>query len=103
MACAAAELTDSSVPTLTNYLEPAIDQAKENAAMSEEERKQVDADDLYKNDKLFVWRALRLMAKHDVKAFEALTSGGDMDDVLKEMGVVGAAAAADAAGGEGTA
>jgi hypothetical protein len=80
---------------LTDYLEPAIDQAKEHAAMTEEERKEVDADDLYKNDKLFVWRALRLMAKHNVKAFESLTSGEDMDNVLKEMGVLESAKGGD--------
>ena len=63
--------------------------------MTEEERKEVDADDLYKNDKLFVWRALRLMAKHDVKAFDSLTSGEDMDKILKEMGALD-----DAKGGD---
>lgn len=63
--------------------------------MTEEERKEVDADDLYKNDKLFVWRALRLMAKHNVKAFESLTSGEDMDNVLKEMGVLESAKGGD--------
>jgi hypothetical protein len=93
--CWSTELTDSAIPSLTDYLEPAIDQAKENAAMTEEERKEVDADDLYKNDKLFVWRALRLMAKHNVKAFESLTSGEDMDNVLKEMGVLESAKGGD--------
>lgn len=78
-----------------NYLEPAIDQAKEHMAMPEDERKEVDPDDLYKNDKLFVWRALRLMAKHDVKAFESLTSGEDMDKVLKEMGALESAKGGD--------
>ena len=91
------ELTDSSIPTLSDYLGPAMDQMKEGAAMTEEERKEVDQDDLYKNDKLYVWRALRLMAKSDVKAFEKLTSGEDMDEVLKAMAGGGAEAAAAAA------
>lgn len=88
------DLTDSSIPTLADYLEPAMDQMKENAALTEEERKEVDQDDLYKNDKLFVWRALRLMAKSDVKAFEQLTSGADMDEVLKAMAGSGGGGAA---------
>lgn len=69
--------------------------------MTEEQLKEVDADDLYKNDKLFVWRALRLMAKHNVKAFESLTSGEDMDNVLKEMGALESAKGGDDAEGDG--
>ena len=78
------ELTESSVPTLARHLEPAVEQMQENAAMTEEQKSEIDPDDLYKNDKLFVWRALRLMAKSDVKAFERLTGGEDMDAVLSD-------------------
>jgi hypothetical protein len=79
------DLNESTVPSLLGYLEPAIEQMKENAAMTEEERKEVDADDLYKNDRLFLWRAQRLMAKSDVKAFEKLTQGEDLDEIMKGL------------------
>eukprot|EP01048_Picozoa_sp_COSAG05_P020452 COSAG05_NODE_3478_length_2036_cov_1.042850_3_plen_144_part_00 len=54
-----ADLTEAAVPTLNNYLEPAIDQLKERDNMTEEEKKEEDDDDLYKNDRLFVWCAIR--------------------------------------------
>jgi hypothetical protein len=50
-----AELTESSVPTLKVYLQPALEQLTEREKMTEQERSEQDEDELYKNDRLFVW------------------------------------------------
>ena len=57
-----ADLTEAAIPTLESYLEPAIDQLKEQDNMPEEQKREQDEDDLYKNDRLFVWCGWRQQA-----------------------------------------
>lgn len=50
-----ADLTESCVPTLKAYLQPALDQLDEREKMTEQERSEQGEEELYKNDRLFVW------------------------------------------------
>jgi hypothetical protein len=62
-----------------------MDQLKEKQAMTEAEQKEIEEDSLYKNDALYKWRALRLMSRGDIKSFDKLSGGGDMDDILAAL------------------
>jgi len=99
-----AQLTEEDVPSLKKHLKPAIREAKEWDEATEEDRKDMDPDDFYKNDKLFLWRAQRLMAGDAVlfsKAYEEFKAGGDFDLVIKEVTKEEAATKAAAEGETG--
>eukprot|EP01052_Picozoa_sp_SAG31_P044601 SAG31_NODE_7839_length_1585_cov_1.447510_1_plen_133_part_00 len=82
------ELTSVSLPTLSDFLEPAREELREKEAMTDGERKNMEADPFYlpyKKDLTFMWRALRLMAKTDVRLFQKAAEGTDLDEIIKEL------------------
>jgi len=62
--------TKQTVPTLTDYLRPLLEQMDPEAGVEEEY--------LLKHDKAFMWKAYRLMAKKDVSLLNKVSqaSGG---------------------------
>ena len=50
-----AELTESSIPTISKYVVPAVEQLDDLEKMTEEERENYEDAMLYKNNHLFMW------------------------------------------------
>ncbi|KAL6067978.1 THO complex subunit 1 [Balamuthia mandrillaris] len=60
-------------------LEPLAEQMDPDAGIEEEY--------LLTKDKVFVWKTMRVVAKHNTQSFSLLSSGGTLEDVVRSVGM----------------